>query len=280
MALPHQIVAPPSPSRWCLVMHGILGSKTNWRGVVRRASAALPAWGFVLPDLRNHGDAQAMPGPHTLDAVCDDLAGLSAHLGHGFDAVIGHSYGARCALAWVDRVKGALDHAVVVDGNPGGEGASRGAETTVRAIDALAAMGGPFPSRDAFVEAVVARGFSKELAAWMAMNLALDAGAYRLRTDVGAIREMLADYLATDIWRVIDDPPGRVRVHVVIGGRSLAFDADDRARVERAAARHPGRVRCTVVEHAGHWVHVDAPDETVKVVTDTLGVTAPEGASG
>ena len=272
MTLPHQIVAPASPTRWCLVLHGILGSKTNWRGLVRRASTALPAWGFVLPDLRNHGDDRGSAAPHTLDAACDDFADLAAHRGHGFDAVIGHSYGAKCALAWVDRVQGALDCAVVVDGNPGARPTPGGDDTVVRAVAMLTAMqGAAFDARERFIDAVMADGFSRDVAAWLGMNLGHDADdAFRLRINMAAVRAMLDDYFARDLWRVVDDPPGRARVRVVIGGRSPALDADDRARVLRAVAAHPGRVVCDVVERAGHWVHVDAPDETVAIITDAL----------
>ncbi|MFO0647862.1 MAG: alpha/beta hydrolase [Polyangiales bacterium] len=270
MALPHQIVAPASPSRWALVLHGILGSKTNWRGIVRKAAESLPTWGFVLPDLRNHGDAQALPPPHDLDAVCDDLAGLREHLGHPFDAVIGHSYGAKSALAWVDRTHGDLDRAVIVDGNPGLRPDVRGAESTVSAIETLATMGRYFDTREAFVAGIMAKGFGRDLAQWMAMNLAPDDGRYRLRTDVDAIRAMLDDYFARDLWHVIEAPPGRVRIDVVIGGTSPALDASERARVLEAARRAPDRVRCVVIEGAGHWVHVDKPAETVQTLIASL----------
>jgi esterase len=270
MALPYQLVAPANPARRALVLHGILGSKTNWRGIVRKASEALPEWGFVLPDLRNHGDAQGYAPPHTLDAVCDDLADLRDHLGHGFDAVIGHSYGAKCALAWVDRVAGDLDRAVIIDGNPGARPDVRGAESTVKAVEALASMGRTFDTREAFVEGIMAKGFARDLAQWMAMNLVPDAGRYRLRTDVDAIRAMLGDYFARDLWSVVEAPPGRVRVDVVIGGASPALDAGERARVVAASERAPDRVRCVVIEGAGHWVHVDAPAETVRAIVGSL----------
>lgn len=270
MTLPFQIVSPANPTRRALVLHGILGSKTNWRGIMRRVSEALPTWAFVLPDLRNHGDAQGLAGPHTLDAVCDDLADLGAHLGHAFDAVIGHSYGAKCALAWVDRTRGDLDRAVILDGNPGARPDRRGAESTLAAIEALAALGPRFDTRESFVDGILARGFSRDLAQWMAMNLVVDGDRYRLRTDLDAIREMLADYFSRDLWNVIDDPPGCVRIDVVIGGASTALDDEDRARVLRASAQRPDRVRAVVIENAGHWVHVDAPGATVRALVDAL----------
>lgn len=268
--LPHQTVAPASPERWCLVLHGILGSKTNWRTVIRRVAAELPAWGFVLPDLRNHGEAVGLPAPHTLDAVAADLDRLAAHLGLRFDAAVGHSYGAKAALAWTARAGGDLDHCVLVDGNPGARPDARGAEATVQALDALAELRGDFDTREAFTGALAARGFSQQLAAWMAMNLSPHEGRYRLRTDVAAVRAMLDDYFARDLWPLVESPPGHVRVHALVGGRSSSLDAGDRERLAHAADALPTRVRYRVVEDAGHWVHVDAPDATVALLVEAL----------
>lgn len=270
MILPHQIVAPPTAARWCYVLHGILGSKTNWRGHIRRVSSALPAWGFVLVDLRNHGDAQGFVPPHTLDAVADDVIALAAHLARPIDAVIGHSFGAKSALVLTEHLRGALDHAVIVDGNPGARPDQRASAETMLALDALAAVGRSFASRDAFVDAMMARGLTRDLAAWLAMNVVLDGSAYTLRLDLAVIRTMLDDYFVRDLWSVVEDPPGRVRVHMVLGGRSPAVDGDERLRLERAAEAHPSRLRVSVVAKAGHWVHVDAPDETVALLVETL----------
>jgi esterase len=260
--LPHQRVGSESASRTALVLHGILGSKTNWRTVARTLSEALPDWAFVLPDLRNHGDAQNLSGPHNLDAVCNDLEALRQEIQKPFDAVIGHSYGGKCALSWVERVRGDLSLLVMIDSNPGARTHRRGAETTTNAVEALSEMGSWFASRDGFVAELTKRGFSRDLAAWMAMNLVSHETGYRLRTNVAAIREMLDDYFARDLWHVFENPLGRVRMHMLLGGRSTSMDATDRARVVRVVETHPERVVCEVVEQAGHWVHVDAPNET------------------
>ena len=76
-----EVTAPGvDPSRWMLVLHGILGSGGNFRSFARRLAAACPAWGFVLVDLRMHGQSQGAPPPHTLAAAADDLARLGEHL--------------------------------------------------------------------------------------------------------------------------------------------------------------------------------------------------------
>ncbi len=101
--LAHVTADAPVVRRTAYVLHGILGTKSNWRGLARRFAAALDGWGFVVVDLRKHGDSQAFAPPHTLDAVVGDLVALSTQLGRPADAVIGHSFGAKCALAWAAR---------------------------------------------------------------------------------------------------------------------------------------------------------------------------------
>lgn len=269
MPLPHQRVGPDDAARHALVLHGILGSKTNWRTLIRKVSATLPGWDFVLPDLRNHGDAQGLAPPHTLDTVVDDLGALASSLHLRVDAVIGHSYGGKAALTWAHRHRDTLEHVVVVDANPGARPLRRGAEGTLRAVEALAALPRVWAAREDFTAALRAQGFSDAMTSWLAMNLTPDAGAFRLRTDVDAIRAMLDDYFARDLWHVLEAPPARLHALVLVGGRSPALDDDDRARLARATEACP-RVRAVTLAEADHWVHVDAPEATARLVVEAL----------
>ena len=60
----HDIVIAPGadPTATAFVLHGILGSRRNWRGFVRKLAPRLPDWRFVLVDLRNHGDSHGATG--------------------------------------------------------------------------------------------------------------------------------------------------------------------------------------------------------------------------
>jgi esterase len=145
----------------------------------------------------------------------------------------------------------------VLDASPSARPDARGSEGTLRVFSFLETMRFPLPSRQAFLDAVVGAGFTLPLAHWLAMNLRSADDGFRLRLDLGAIRSMLDDYLATDLWRVIEAPPARVSFHLVLGGRSTVFSPDDRARAE-ALARE-GRVELSVLPEADHWVHVDDP---------------------
>ena len=262
----------PPPERWCLVLHGILGTKSNLRTVARRVVETKPAWGLLLVDLRNHGESRAgFAPPHTLDASARDLTALRDALGLRVDAVVGHSYGGKVALAYGAQVAGALDALVVIDATPSARTDARGAEETVRIVALLGELGpGPFATREAFMEQVIADGHSRDIAAWLAMNLERDGGAWKLGVDPAAIRAMLDDHLSRDLWPVVESPPGRMTLELVIGARSRAFDDADRTRALAAQAAHPDRVHVHVVEAAGHWVHVDAPDFVVELLTRVL----------
>jgi pimeloyl-ACP methyl ester carboxylesterase len=134
----------------------------------------------------------------------------------------------------------------------------------------LAGMGQRFASREAFVTALTAEGIPRDTAQWLAMNLAADAGAWRFRLDLDAIDALLADYFAQDLWPVLEAPRAGLSLDVVVGGRSAVLSEEDRARLETASHAHPA-VRVTTLPDAGHWVHVDAPDEVTAVVLRALG---------
>lgn len=258
------------PERLVLFLHGILGSGSNFRSFAKRFVTEHPAWGALLVDLRMHGQSQHLPPPHTVAAAASDVLALLPSLPQPLDAIVGHSFGGKVTLELVRAMQGDLARAVVLDATPGPRLDARGSETTVAVVELLGRLTGPFPTREAFVDRVVAEGHARPFAQWLAMNLARSEDALRLRLDLGAIRALLDDYFALDLWPVLESPPGRVRFDVVIGGRSGVFDAGDRARAERIASASGGRVAVTVLPDAGHWVHVDDPEGTFDVVRRAL----------
>jgi esterase len=263
--LAHSLVTAPgaSPRRWMLFLHGIFGSGANWRTLARRWATARPGWGAVLVDLRLHGQSLGLAGPHTVAAAASDLGALDTVVTGEVRGVLGHSFGGKVALAYVDARAGELDDAWILDSNPGARPHGRGSEGTLNVLRVLESVAPAIASREAFIAELGAKGISRETSEWLAMNVVKAEGdltGYRLRLELPSIRAMLEDYLDVDLWRVVQDPPGRVRMHLVIGGRSEVFAPDDAARAEEAALANPSRVDVETLREAGHWVHVDAPD--------------------
>ena len=118
--------------------------------------------------------------------------------------------------------------------------------------------------RDDFVAAVAGDGHDLGLARWLAMSLVPDpAGGLVLRFDFAALREMLADYYATDLWDALEAPDGEVEV--VVAEQSPTISAADRGRLAVA----PPHVHVHYVT-AGHWLHIDAPAQVVDLFASYL----------
>jgi esterase len=259
-----------APNRWMTFLHGILGSGANWRTFAKRFVAARPGWGAALVDLRYHGQSGPETKPDTLPMAAGDvLAALDAS-GIATNGIVGHSFGGKVALEVMRQRPRSFQRAFIVDSVPGARPTGRGSESTLRIVELLKAMPS-LGSRADFNAWAAAHGVDKPTTDWLAMNVrADDSGTFRFRVDLDGVSRLLEDYFARDSWDVIRDAAGDAasEVHLVAGGRSDAYDANSRTRAEQLVASHPKRVFFHMVEQAGHWVHVDAPDALLRILTD------------
>lgn len=284
--VPHHALvtaAGASPTRWMLVLHGILGSGANLRSLARSLAERCPAWGFVLVDLRMHGLSEGAPPPHTVAATAADLLRLEEQLGLPVAGVLGHSFGGKVSLAYLEQRQRArsstaapgIEQAWVLDASPSAEPPpsidasvaprARRSRSTAAVIQMLRAVPASLPSRERFFEIVAEHGFPRSVAAWLAMNVRRADDGFHFRLDLDAITALLTDYFATDLWHVLEQPGFAEEIHVVIGGRSDALDTSDQERLSSL----PG-VTAHLLPEAGHWVHVDAPDALLGLVEAAL----------
>ena len=254
-----------APAAWLLFTHGIYGSGGNWRTIARRLVEQRPDWGVVLVDLRQHGRSEPGEPPHTLDAAARDLRALADQLG-GIAAMAGHSFGGKVVLA--ARALAPLRQAWMLDASPGArpgalaEPAAPGSAVAV--LELLERLPRAWARREDFVEAVTAAGQDAAVAQWLAMSLGAGDGGLALRLDLAAVRAMLADYYARDLWAEAFDPAGGA-LEIVIADRSPALGPADRSRLERA----PPHVHVHRVD-AGHWLHIEAPAAVIQRFTAHL----------
>jgi hypothetical protein len=137
--------------------------------------------------------------------------------------------------------------------------------TVIAVLELMERLPRTFARREDFASAVTAAGHEPALAQWLAMNLVSgDGGGLALRLDLAALRSMLADHYARDLWGEAFDPAGG-ELELVIADRSPALGADDRARLERA----PPHVHVHHVD-AGHWLHIEAPAAVVELFAGHL----------
>jgi pimeloyl-ACP methyl ester carboxylesterase len=263
--LAHSIVTARStdPERYMLFLHGILGTRANWRGIARGFVEARPGWGAVLVDLREHGDSLGAAPPHTLHAVAADVTELERSLTKPVEGALGHSFGGKVVLEWLRSRQDQPTEAWTIDSSPSATEANRDTTATAEVLRTLDALPRRWGSREVFVSALIDAGQPPPIAQWLAMNLRrTDAGERAFGPDLGVIRDLIEDYARTDDWDVIEALPGGSTLDAVIGGRSEVFSATDRERIEGLAAQ-----KSNLSERAGHWVHVDASEALVALLT-------------
>ena len=273
-----------------VLLHGILGSRRNWRTFARRLAEARPDLGVVTVDLRNHGDSHGFAPPHDLRACAQDVQALRS-VGVAPRYLVGHSFGGKVVLELLamagERADdgGALPaQAWVLDAAPGAasdvSGSTAAAARDVLAVmDALATLPSPLPTRQSLVDGLSACGLSHELIQWMTTNLRnAEGGGYALRFDLAAARAMMTSYLQTDHWPTLEVPPTDVVVHFVRGGRSDRWTQADVGRLMRIAEGFgPGGergARLHTLPDAGHWLHADDPDGLLRVMLAGLEASA------
>jgi pimeloyl-ACP methyl ester carboxylesterase len=254
-----------------LVLHGIFGMGTNFRGIVKAAAERVPTWGYVLVDLRGHGASQGFAAPHDLESAAGDLEALVDNVCKlvqmDVRGVLGHSFGGKVALAYLTRRP--LDVAVVLDSNPGVRDTRSDDDAVQRVLVALERLQRPWPTRDAFQSALREEGFPASVVDWLAMNLRRDGDQLGLRLDLPAIRSMLGDYFARDLWYVLSSSDYARAMTLVIAENSTVLDENSRQRALLTAKGNPG-LEVVTVPGAGHWVHVDAPSAVVDALCETL----------
>jgi len=262
-------IAPAGASQQAVLLHGILGSGQNLRTVARRFTESAPGWAAAVIDLRGHGRSMDLDHrPATLATVADDVIETLAHEALPVAALVGHSFGGKVALEVASRGLLPLKHLVVMDSLPGARPDRHGSESIEQVLGALDAEPGPFASRDAFVDAMVARGLSKPIGQWLATSSRRgDDGTFRFGIDLSYVRAVLGDYFARDLWSVLQAPPVGLHGHLVIGDRSQVFGPEDRARAVALASRG---VLTLDVLNTGHWLHAEDPEGVVAVLANRL----------
>lgn len=270
--LAHNIVKleTSEPAGYMFFLHGILGTRANWRGIARRFVKARPDWGAILVDLREHGDSLGLPPPHTLKTTAADIHELEQALSLPVRGALGHSFGGKVALEWLTTREVSAE-IWLIDSLPGRKVTEEGSSVTAAVLTILEGLDKDWPSRDAFVESVIEAGQPEAIAQWLAMNLNRNEDGRRsFGPDLSAIRSLIEDYARIDLWPLVESPPAGSTIHAVIGGRSAMFSPADRARME-ALAERDGRVFVHVFKDSDHWVHIDATDELVALLTSAAG---------
>jgi esterase len=274
--------AAPAP---VLVLHGLLGSSSNWRTVsshlARRTRRA-----FTLADLRNHGESPHSASMDLGDAAGDALAlasGLAGRTGRsdfsggsGSVALVGHSLGGKIAMRAAFARPALVERLVVVDIAPKRhEISATGPGSVLRAMRGLdlARVGSHAEAQAQLRDSIpddTTRGFVlQNLVRNPDSSRSGGGGSSKFVWRVNL--EALCAPANLDAMSAFPAPGPRALYEgpalFVFGGRSEVVAAEDHGTVHR----HFPNAEIVTLPEAGHMPHFEARDAFVDTVARFLG---------
>lgn len=264
-----RVGAEAGSTRQLLMLHGIYGRGRNWLAVARLLVERRPDWCCWLADLRHHGDAYPSLGRSTLDALAQDIEAWGATQAVQPDAVLGHSFGGKVALAYAARQAHRPLQTWVIDSTPDAKAPSGSAWDMLGIVRALPPT---FRSRQHAVDGIEAGGFSTEVAQWMCTNLTREGEVFRWRLDFDVMEHLLHEFFETPMWHVLDPGAPGHEVHVVKATQSSVIAAEAETRLMDLQQRPRQRGARVYLHHreGGHWIHAESPEVVVDLLAESL----------
>ncbi|CUR56795.1 Alpha/beta hydrolase fold protein [metagenome] len=260
-----------------LFIHGILGSRGQWRHLVDLID---DDHRVVVPDLFGHGDSAKPTGDYSLSSHAATLRDLLDHLGIERVTLVGHSLGGGIAMQFYYLFPDRVDRLVLV--------ASGGLGREVNLVLRSATLPGAeqvlgVVASAPVLQRVEALGRGAQKVGW---KPGADIGAiWRGFTSLGD-RDSRRAFLATT-RAVIDIGGQSISAHdhlqavtppptlIVWGSRDRMIPAWHALSAQRAVPD----CRVELFEGAGHFPHLDDPDRFARVLREFMadGATRPRG---
>jgi esterase len=240
-----------------LLLHGFLGSGRNLGALARRWSELDPQVSLLQVDLLGHGRSPPLPPGADLDTQARAVLALAAQQGLEEPlSLTGHSLGGRVALAARRLAPERVAEVTLLDIAPGPLTFLPSREV----LDALLAAPASAPTREELRDFLQSR-LTPALAEWLVMNLEPQgAEGWRWRIDRQALADFHRRTAPADLWDALE-PPGSpaLRARCLRGAESGYVRDEEAARLERAG------VPVITLQGAGHFLHVDQPEQVARL---------------
>jgi esterase len=238
-----------------IILHGLLGSSDNWRAISKRLS---PSYKIYSVDLRNHGRS-----PHsemmTYPAMADDLRELLELEKVSECHLVGHSLGGKVAMQFATSHPNRVSKLVIVDIAPKGYPPSQ--RPILAALEKLELKRfGTFGEIDAALAPAIPEISVRQ---FLMKNIArVPSGGFQWRIDLASIAKNYDQLIKPIIAAGSYDKPALF----VRGGRSDYIAETDQPSIQAIFTR----AEFATIATAGHWVHAEASDEFLQILTAFL----------
>ena len=237
-----------------LILHGLLGSLDNWQTIARKMSEKFKVY---IIDQRNHGKS-----PHSSEmnykVMADDVVELMDDENIPSAFVIGHSMGGKTAMQLAAEHPERVEKLVVVDIAP--KEYEAGHDKIFEALYSLNL--GDIQSREDADEMLAKKISDYGIRQFLLKNLSREKEGFEWKINLEDIHQNY-DKITSEIhfaWP-FDKP-----VLFIRGGKS---DYITEADFDQIHSLFPNSEIKTIKE-AGHWVHAEAPDQILEIVSKFL----------
>jgi esterase len=238
-----------------VILHGLLGSLDNWRGVSRRLTRDFKVFRV---DLRNHGQS-----PHSeimnYPTMARDLREFIDHHELSPVIVLGHSMGGKVAMQLANDSPERVEKLIIVDVAPKAYPPThRSLLAALRDLDLTAFQ--TFGAIDAAVAPLVGDAATRQ---FLLKSLTRNANAgFRWKIDLDAILQNYDELTKPIVLARTFSKP----VLFIRGARSNYIENGDARLIRQMFPR----AEIIDIPDAGHWAHTDAPDAFHSAVTEFL----------
>ena len=242
-----------SPS--LIILHGLLGSSDNWHSISHRFGDRFHT--FAL-DARNHGRSPHS-GQFNYQFMADDVVEFMAQHRIASASLMGHSMGGKTAALAALLHPELVDKLIVVDIAPKSYKSHHD-----QVLDALTSLDlKAFRYRKDIDEALTLKIPETSVRQFLMKNLARDESS-------GFRWKMNLDVIEKNYKRINEELPKDKQFNkptlFIRGGNSNYIQMDDLPLIGQLFPK----AELVTIKDAGHWVHVDAPEEFLSNVLDFL----------
>ncbi|MCK5036593.1 MAG: alpha/beta hydrolase [Candidatus Sabulitectum sp.] len=240
-----------------LLIAGLASDSQSWLPVVEELASY---YQVILPDNRGVGRTEPQDVEISIKAIADDCMALLSYLGFSSANILGHSMGGfaalDCAIRYPERVSKLILESTSVFCSP---------RNTALFSDWYSYLQNGMALDQWFRNIfywIFSEGFFNDIGALQ--NAVRSAVEYPYPQTVNAFGDQVKAIEAFNCQEELKNITSKTLA--VFGREDILFSPDENARVLN---RIPGIVVSTV-EHAAHSVHMEKPDEFVRIVRNFL----------
>ncbi|GAB6068705.1 alpha/beta fold hydrolase [Methylothermus subterraneus] len=229
-----------------IILHGLFGAGRNWYSLAQRFADEFTV--YVL-DLRGHGEspkASPLDYPH----LAADVAALLVKAGIRSAYLLGHSMGGKAAMTLALTYPERVAKLVVVDIAP--VQYTHDFDRIVQALKSLPLE--QIKSRREAESGLAAQIENPAVRQFLLQNLVFEDSRYRWRIDLDLLASALPAIMGFPVGQEVRPFPGPT---LFVGGGLSEYL---KPQYHQAIRTLFPSARIKIIEHAGHWIHIDRPD--------------------